>query len=147
MADPITTTTANLDEKREERKNRPAKSFIIGGEKFEVRKGMRPEALAEFEDAQEKATAFSAKLAVIDAFIGKQLEGDGAERWLKLREVGDDDDPLTMDDITAVVEFITEADTDRPTLPPESSSNGHGTTGTTSTDASSSQATLEAQKA
>jgi hypothetical protein len=118
-----------------------ARTFTIGGETFTYRASVRPEVLfeiAELDTDRPTGEVF----AVMDRMIVNMLEpgesGDAGERWFALRQR--DDDPITIDDLNALVEWLVEAQAGRPTQPPSSSSPSQEANGTPSTASSSSAA-------
>lgn len=137
MSEPDLTSTSpkNFDEERP----RPpigARTFVLRGEEFVVRAGVRPEVLAEYA---VDADTLEATLAQIDTVMEKLLEpgesGDAYQRYLAVR--AQDDWPLSIHDMRAVMQWIFEVHTLRPTSPSGNSSSGPAGTGTRSKAASS----------
>lgn len=137
----------DLDLKREERSQRD-RTFQIGGEHFVMRVGVRPEVLAAYDDLTEESTAVDG-INVMDEVILSHIEDiNGAhDRWRELRTR--DDDPVTVDDLAALVEWLLAEQTGRPTQRPSASGRGpeNPPTGTPSTVVSSPPAETEAQTA
>jgi hypothetical protein len=138
----------NFDEQRSERLSRAEdeRTFVIGGEPFLVRAAVRPEATEPWEDI-EPGLSHGETLANCDQTILNLIEpaGDAHERWRNLR--AREDDPVTLQDMLELIPWMIGTAAGRPTEPPESSSDGRGSTGTTLTAASSSPDTPEEQAA
>jgi len=108
------------------------RDFRIGGESFRMKSAVRPEAMIGYEGLTGETSALDA-LRVVDDMVISFLEGADAEaRYRKLRER--DEDPVSMDDLNALVEWLVTEQTGRPTQVPSPSSGGHESTGASSTD-------------
>lgn len=109
----------DFDEARRARAEQD-REFTIGGERFVMRAGVRPEALTAYEQLQP-GTGSAKTLSVIDelvmAFV--EPEDDASGRWTRLRER--DADPVTLQDLQQLVEWLVEGQTGRPTVPPSPS--------------------------
>lgn len=131
----------DFDQQRRERAEfgRDDRTFVLGGETFVVKASIRPEALAEYENLKADDGAGKA-LEVIDDLVVSFLEpADDAEaRYRHVRTV--EDNPISLGDLEALVEWLVETQTKRPTGQPGSSSASPGHTGNTSTENSSLQA-------
>jgi hypothetical protein len=125
----------NFDEQRAERAALD-RDFIIGGEHFRARPGVRPEKLSRYDDLDADSTV-EETLAIVDELILAMIEEDdnAHERYRALRLR--DDDPVTVEDLQELVKWLMEAQTGRPTGQPGDSSAGPERTGTISTVASS----------
>jgi hypothetical protein len=150
---------------RNERAQRPEeeRTFVIGGETFVYRPSVPPEGYKRWSamtggefilrDAQGKPVLDPASntpistlteddaLAILDETVISFLEPQYEEAWRRVR-AADAPNPLTLDDIRALIRWLFEEQTGRPTGRSSDSSNGSRTAdhGTRSTDASSSQA-------
>lgn len=122
----------NFDEAREARIGRD-RSFQIGGEPFVLRSGIRPEALEEYETMTSDTRGGEA-LRIIDDLIISMIEpdGDAEARWLNLRK--QDEDPITMEDMGELVDWMISEMTGRPTTAPSPSPGGRASTVDSSTD-------------
>ena len=63
---------------------------------------------------------------LIDAQINMFLPDEGKKRWKNLRERKEE--PVTIAQMNATLEWLLETQTDRPTNPPSPSASGRGTT-------------------
>ena len=93
--------------------------FTIRGETFSYI-DVKPEVLSAFK-ANGKATPWQ----LIDAQIAMFLSDSDRERWAKLRDRTEE--PVTIAQMNAVLEWLLETQTDRPTNPPSPSASGRGT--------------------
>ncbi len=129
----------DFDEARREREERD-RSFTIGGEQFVRRVAVAPEQILTWN----KATAGDIEpneeewLALYDETILAMLEPGQAEKWAQVRDP-ELANPLTTGDLTALVRWLFEEMTGRPTGPSSDSSAGQNSSATTSKDASSSK--------
>lgn len=122
--------------------SKEAREFQIRGEKFVRREAVRPEATADFEDLKPDSGAHRT-LEIIDKLICDFIEDDGAhDRYRTLRQR--EDNPITLDDLLQVANWVTGEVAGRPTGSPSDSSTGSEgpTTGTPLTDVSSSPEAL-----
>lgn len=116
------------------------RSFKLGGETFTHRPTVRPELMAAWEDIANETSATEA-VEIMDRLIYAWLDTDAdptvVERFkaLRLRE----EDPIGGGDLSKLVTWLYRQSTRRPTTPPESSSDGSGSNGTTSTEISSTE--------
>lgn len=98
-------------------------TFTIRGETFTLR-DVRPEVIAAWEDEENAPTA-AAGLTMLDDKIAVLLASDDDRtRWRELRER--EENPVTLRQVKALVEWIVEVQSDRPTEPPSSSPAGRG---------------------
>ena len=133
----------NFDESRDARKASD-RTFQIGGELFVRKVGVRPEVIAAYESLNE-ATNATETLALIDSVVCDMIDDDGQAladgeritkvgakghaRYRKLRER--EDDPISLGDMTGLVEWLIETETGRvPTQQPSPSRRGRAGTGT-----------------
>lgn len=129
----------DFDARRKERAERD-RGFTLGGETFVMKSGVRPEVLAAYESIDASATPED-KLAQMDGMVLDFLEeekGEAEKRWRKIRAI--EDNPVTLQDIQDVIEWLIEAQTGRPTGQPSGSTAGPGATVTPLTGESSSRA-------
>jgi hypothetical protein len=126
----------DFDAVREQRAQED-RSFKIGGETFVRKVGVRPEVLAEYDQIGADTSA-TETLKIVDECILAMVENhDGShERWSALRTR--EEDPVTLGDMQALVEWLIEEETERsPTQPSSPSTGGRKPTRTRSTGASS----------
>lgn len=133
----------NFDEAREAAKVAD-RTFQIGGEVFVRKVGVRPEVIAAYESLDEQ-TGATETLALIDQVVIDMLDdagqtlaegdeikkvgADGHKRYRKLRER--ETDPLSLGDMTSLIEWLIETETGRvPTQQPSPSRRGRGATAT-----------------
>jgi hypothetical protein len=136
----------NFDEKRHLRRSLTVddRSFTLGGEIFVAKASMRPEALTDY-DRIDETTSLTETLQIVDGVILKFLEknpDNAPARYRKIRE--NEDDPVTVEDLLDLVQWLVEVQTGRPTGRPDDFSPGPSETGTTSTENSSSPVMPEA---
>lgn len=133
----------DFDTKRKERSDRD-RSFKIGGETFVRRTGLRPEILLPWEKIGDDTPA-SEVLETIDLLVTDFIESgdDAVARYKALRER--EDDPVTLEDLQELVEWLVAEQTGRPTGPPSGSTPSGAPQGNGSTGASSLQV-VEASK-
>lgn len=126
----------NFDDKRRIRLEAD-RQFTIGGETFTQKTGLRPEVLLPWENIGADTPA-SEVLATIDQLVHDFIEpaDDAHARWDALRKR--DDDPVTLQDLQELVEWLIEEQTGRPTSPPSASTPSAPTQPTGSTEGSSS---------
>jgi hypothetical protein len=105
---------------------KPDLEFKIGGETF-VAQRVRPEVLAELAD-QENTGDTKDALKIVDAQILSFLGDNGdRERWQALR--AREEDPITIGQMNALLQWMLEASSDLPTVQPSLSAAGPGTAG------------------
>lgn len=136
----------DFDEARKERAERD-RSFKIGGETFVMKTGVRPEVLASYEEIDTDKPALEVIGLVDEVILGMMENGDGShERYRDLR--ARENDPLSLEDLRDVVQWLIEEQTGRvPTQPLSPSGPGPERTRTRSTGGSSSKAAKTASKA
>ncbi len=100
------------------------REFTVGGETFHWR-DVRPEALMTFGD-ETKLDG----LPLMDAQILLFLEPAQHDRWNELRSR--DDRPVTIGQMTAIITWLMEEQTGRPTEAPSPSASGRLRTAATS---------------
>ena len=100
--------------------------FKIGGESFKMAY-VRPEVLAAWEDEDVPEKSADA-LVSTDTRIKMFLEpsNGAAERWDALR--AREENPVTMGQLNAVLLWMVEVQSGRPTEPPSPSASGRGRT-------------------
>lgn len=108
----------DFDQKRKERAERD-RSFTIGGETFEVRVGVRPEVLSIYDDITTETSAADT-IKVIDEIITSMLVTADGERYQALRQR--EEDPITLEDLQDLMEWLLEKETDRTPTQPSSPS-------------------------
>jgi hypothetical protein len=128
----------NFDIERAKRnRTREERTFQIGGEVFTLKNRVRPEALAGFDDLTKDSTVGETMAAWDEMFLTMvEPEDDAAGRYARLRT--DDADPLGLDDLQELVEWmLEEVGGNRPTTPSSASTPTPAGTGTPSTGVSS----------
>jgi hypothetical protein len=100
--------------------------FTVRGETFAY-KDVRPEILTTFETNGKNEDVW----AGYDAQILLFLEEEDHERWRVLR--AREKDPVTIEQITAILTWLMEEQTGRPTQTPSPSASGRGRTAASST--------------
>lgn len=97
-------------------------TFTLRGETFTLR-DVRPEVIAAWED-EEPHTSAQEALKSIDIKITTLLPPEDHERWAALR--AREDNPVNLRQLKALVDWIVEVQSDRPTEPPSPSPAGRG---------------------
>lgn len=122
----------NFDEARAAR-TAEDRTFQIGGEEFTMKASVRPEALADYERLGTDTEA-EAALAVIDAMVVSFIEGGklAEARYRKVR--AREEDAISMEDLSSLVEWLIEEQTRRPTSASSASSDGRKPTADSLTD-------------
>lgn len=108
------------------------RSFEVRGEKFEYI-DVRPEVLSAFQPEEEeegKEPDANAIWRSIDDQIVLFLDEENSKRWRELRSR--DDKPVTVTQLNAVLTWLVEEQTDRPSPTPSPSDSGGGRTARTS---------------
>lgn len=106
--------------------------FELHGETFAV-KTLRPEVIAAWEDLEPSKTSLEAVKRMDDTILEFLADGNGQhEKWRKLRE--SDDPAITTGQMRAILDWIVEVQSARPTELPAPSPRGRGNTGRSSTD-------------
>jgi hypothetical protein len=107
---------------------KPELEFKIGGEEFTARR-VRPEVLATFEVNVPDDSAQA--IVLLDERIGAFLASDeDRERYKTLR--CREEDPVTIGQLNALLEWMLEASSDLPTQQPSLSAVGPGATAASS---------------
>jgi hypothetical protein len=96
------------------------RSFIVRGETFTYH-DVKPEVLSAF-----KANGKMGPWDLIDAQINLFLSDSDRKRWKELR--ARDAEPVTIGQMNALLTWLLETQTDRPTNPPSPSASGRGRT-------------------
>jgi hypothetical protein len=126
----------------EERRTREAadRRILIGGHEFTYKAAVAPEVIVTWNKAAtgELDLSEDAWLKLFDETILAILDGGQEEKWRGVRSP-EAPHPLNIGDLRALLRFLIEEATGRPTTPPSDSSPGGGATETTSRDGSSSQ--------
>jgi hypothetical protein len=135
----------NFDEQRSTL-SEEERTFQIGGETFLARAKVRPEALAQWDGISGDMPALDILKASDETILALMDQRDNAHaRYTALRER--EDDPLSLDDLVDLGQWLVEVVTGRPTEPLSGSTTSPSTPGTTPTGAPSSPESPEAQAA
>ena len=106
------------------------RTFVVRGETFTWR-DVRPEILTAFQpsESEEKKDENdnSGIWKQLDEQILLFLVPEDQERWLNLR--AREDNPVTIVQLNAILEWLVGEQTERPTLTPSPSASGRGRTG------------------
>lgn len=107
------------------------RTFVVRGETFTWR-DVRPEVLTAFQPTEEepeegKAADNSGIWKQLDEQIQLFLVPEDVERWQKLR--ARDENPVTIVQLNAILEWLVGEQTERPTQTPSPSGTGRGKTG------------------
>lgn len=127
----------DFDRERPPVKPLSERQFTLRGRAFTVRERVRPEAQAILEDSIMRASALDVLDDYDKAFL-MYLVPDDADKWREVRAL-DGDDVLQYAEINAIMKFLIEATSDRPTTAPSGSTDGRATTADTSEASSSPQ--------
>lgn len=120
----------NFDAARGERARRD-RGFTIAGETFSIKAAVRPEVIAEW-DAVTTDTPSEDGIAACERIVESFLETpEQYRRWTELRASELDGNPISVEDLVAVVQWMVEANTGHPTEPPASSTRGPQVTDST----------------
>lgn len=111
------------------------RTFVLGGETFVAKEDVHPSVLVAFDRID--GANFETLFEVIDGMIVDLIEpdNDSADRYRRIRE--NTDDPITIETMTSVSNWLVEVMTGRPTGQPSGSAPGRPQTGTPSTGVSS----------
>lgn len=132
----------NFDSEWAERKSVDARTFVMCGERFVMKRAVRPEDLAIRDDIDENAPIEETMAALDDLFLSMVEHDDGAvDRYKALRAKPDE---LGIGDLNEVIDYLIERQTGRPPTSPSASSLGAGRHGTRSTGGSSRRAPARA---
>lgn len=104
------------------------REFRVQDEVFKWR-DVRPEVLSSFE-VNENGDDPNAVWDLMDRQILLFIEADGHERWKQLR--AREDSPVTIGQMNALLTWLMEEQTGRPTEPPSPSAPGRGKTAASS---------------
>lgn len=105
------------------------REFTVGGETFHWR-DVRPEVLTSFEPSENGKDDDNAAWRLMDDQILLFLAKDEADKWRELR--ARDDNPVTIAQLNAILLWLMEEQTGRPTVQPSPSDSGRGQTRATS---------------
>jgi hypothetical protein len=105
------------------------REFTVGGETFHW-KDVRPEVLTSFDTDENPGAPVEEVWKVIDARVLQFLPEDEHERWRTLR--ARDENPVTIQQLNAIVTWFIEEQTGRPTEAPSPSASGRTQTKATS---------------
>lgn len=105
------------------------REFTVGGQKFRWR-DVRPEVLTSFEPSENGDGDPNGAWRLMDDQILLFLEPDAHERWKELR--ARDEDAVTIAQLNAILLWLMEEQTGRPTVQPSPSAPGRGQTAATS---------------
>lgn len=133
----------NFDETRTERRSSlEDRTFQLGGEVFVIRQAIKPEWMVPYEDLDPVENTSGDFVRTIDDLICAVIEpnDDAVIRYRALRER--EEDPVDIEDLHALVRWMIETATGRPTGQRDGSSPSRTSTGTESTVDSSSPVSL-----
>lgn len=118
------------------------RTFRIRGETFVRRDGVKPEAIIRWEETDLKALSSTEALKIADETVLDFIEDTdgGHARYRALRERAEN--PLTLSRVNALVTWLWEQETRRPTEAPSASTDSPEPNGTESTGTSSSPVAL-----
>ena len=105
------------------------REFTVAGETFHWR-DVRPEVLTAFEPSENGGGDANAAWRLMDDQILLFLEADELDKWRQLRER--DENPVTIAQLNAILLWLMEEQTGRPTEQPSPSAPGRGKTVVTS---------------
>ena len=106
------------------------REFTVGGETYHWR-DVRPEVLTSFEPSTNGSEPDeNAAWRLMDDQILLFIAKEEADRWRELR--ARDDNPVTIAQLNAILLWLMEEQTGRPTVPPSPSAAGRGRTAATS---------------
>jgi len=116
----------NFDTARKLRGSRPAadRTFVIGGQSFVRRVNVPADVMTVLDPLSGGGVAAGEVLRIVDGLIGELVEPPGAGQWGQLRARGADEDPLTLADVMAVIQWLIEEETTVPTSEPSPSGDG-----------------------
>jgi len=138
----------NFDQEWEGRKSVEARTFVMGGETFVLKKAVRPELFDEMEDIPDDAD-IAATYAVIDgqflSMIEDGEEGEDAEK--RYRALRAQEEVLGVRDLREVLDWMVEEHTGRPPTSQSDSQRSRARTAGRSTAGSSSRGLREVSTA
>ena len=106
------------------------RTFVVRGETFTWR-DVRPEILTAFQPTDEPKEGEDADNSGIWKQLDEQIQlflvPEDAERWANLRSR--EDNPVTIVQLNAILEWLVGEQTERPTQTPSPSGTGRGKTG------------------
>lgn len=111
------------------------RSFVVGGETFVYRGSSSYTVLGQIGNDEEMSP--TELIGIMEQALLKMIEPGQEERFLAA--IRSDTDPLTFGDLTALVRWLTEQQTERPTQAPSPSTSGDVATSTSSTEDSSTE--------
>lgn len=112
------------------------RSFKIGGETFTHRVAVAPEVIHPWLEASDTADSEADWLKILDETVVAMLEPGQEDKWRKVRDP-EAENPITQLDLSALMRWLIEVTTGRPTGQPSDSSSGSDGSGTSSTVVSS----------
>ena len=107
------------------------RELTVGGEQFHWR-DVRPEVLTSFEPSEVDGDE-NAAWRLMDDQILLFLAADEHDKWRALR--AREENPVTIQQLNAILLWLMEQQTGRPTVTPSPSAPGRGRTAATSKDA------------
>jgi hypothetical protein len=105
------------------------RDFTVAGETFQWR-NVRPEVLTSFEQSDDKDADADAAWRLMDDQILLFLHKNDHDRWRELR--AREENPVTIAQLNAILLWLMEEQTGRPTVPSSPSDPGRGRTAATS---------------
>lgn len=123
------------------RRSEEERTFQLAGEVFVLKPAVHPEALETYDSITEE-TGIGETMRIVDELILSMIEsGDDSEaRYRMIR--ANTDDPVTIEDLQDLVQWMVEVQTARPTGQPGVSSPGQSSTETSLKEPSSSLAAV-----
>ena len=134
----------NFDEGRRSRqRSQEERTFVLGGEQFVVRRTIRPDDVAAFDQlgALGPNPPITEVMQLIDELFKTLIErgDDSHARYDRIRAVDEGEDVIDTETLREVVEWMIEVATGRPIPKPSDSTPGGSPPATSSTGGSSSQ--------
>lgn len=130
----------DFDQERQARVNRE-RTFRIGGEEFTYRPAVSPEALLPYNTAitGDSRPSEAEWIELYDETIRALLDPGQEEKWATVRNP-DVENPISIQDLSGLLQWLLEEQVGRPTGQPSDSSTSSDGNGTHSKDDSSSKA-------
>lgn len=126
----MSTVTRDFDA---ERREKPTKEFVLGGETFTLRRTIRPEVMTDFEDLDPTTPAVET-MKIVDRLIQAFILPEQADTWDRVRASDDPENAVGLDDLMDVTKWCIGEVTGRNPTQPSSSISPPGEAGTPSTD-------------
>jgi hypothetical protein len=137
----------NFDTARSERAIRPAadRTFVLGGETFVIRPRVPANVMTQLDVIGGGDVSPGQVLNIVSSVVTDMVEPPGGDTWQQLVARGADEDPLTLQDVVEVVQWLIENETSIPTSEPSPSGDGSANPapGAPSTDASPSPVSIQ----